>query len=192
MNGKFSTMAILLSFAVFFSFTGDVSAAAKKPKDIFAEKYPNEVVKIVKTDDINNDKKKESFILTESGDFYLINAKGHVVLINTGIVSDEGFEPPTIQVFTVSKNEKHVAVTFSYFPSNTQLYVYRLQHGTLSKVLQLMGDQGVYIDSKGKVHQYWKNHRVEGGWDLAEGIFTWSTKTNKYKGSGKYVQQGNS
>ncbi|WP_194541038.1 hypothetical protein [Paenibacillus sp. JZ16] len=189
MKGKFSTMALLLSFAVFFAFTGDVSAAAMKPKDILAEKYPNEVVKIVKTDDINNDKKKESFILTESGNFYLINAKGHVVLINTGIISDEGFEPPTIQVFTVSKNEKHVAVTFSYFPSNTQLYVYRLQHGTLSKALQLMGDQGVYIDSKGKVHQYWKNHRIEGGWDLAEGIFTWNTKTNKYKGSGKYVRQ---
>lgn len=192
MKGKFSTMALLLSFAVFFAFTGDVSAAAKKPKDILAEKYPNEVVKIVKTDDINNDKKKESFILTESGNLYLINAKGHVVLINTGIVSDEGFEPPTIQVFTVSKNEKHVAVTYSYFPSNTQLYVYRLQYGTLSKVLQLMGDQGVHIDSKGKVHQYWKNFRDEGGWDLAEGIFTWSTKTNKYKGSGKYMQRDNS
>ncbi|MGG4343681.1 hypothetical protein [Paenibacillus lautus] len=69
MKGKFSTMALLLSFAVFFLFTDDVSAAAKKPKDILAEKYPNEVVKIVKTDDINNDKKKESFILTESGNF---------------------------------------------------------------------------------------------------------------------------
>lgn len=191
MKGKFSAMALLLSFAVFFAFTGGVSAAAKKPKDILAEKYPNEVVKIVKTDDINHDKKKESFILTESGHFYLINAKGHVVLIGTGIVSDEDFKQPTIQVFAVSKNEKHVAVTYSYFPSNTQLYVYRLQHGTLSKVLQLMGDQGVKIDSKGKVHQYWKKFRDEGGWDLAEGIFTWSTKTNKYKGSGEYVQQSN-
>ncbi|MGE7051118.1 hypothetical protein ACQKI4_00765 [Paenibacillus glucanolyticus] len=182
-------MALLLSLAVFFSFTGSVSAAAKKPKDIFAEKYPNEMVKIVKTDDLNNDKKKESFILTESGNFYLINSKGHVVLIYTGIISDEDFKQSTIQVFTVSKNEKHVAVTYSYFPSNTQLYVYRLQYGSLSETLQLMGDLGVYIDSKGKVHQYWKNHRIEGGWDLAEGIFTWSTKTNKYKGSGKYVRQ---
>jgi len=189
MKGKFSTMAVLLSFAVFFAFTGSVSAAAKKPRDILTEKYPNEVVKIVKTDDINNDKKKESFILTESGNFYLINSKGRVVLINTGIISDEGFEEPTIQVFAVSKNEKHVAVTYSYFPSNTQLYVYRLQYGTLSRALKLMGDQGVYIDSKGKVHQYWKNHRGEGGWDLAEGIFTWDTKINKYKGSGNYVQQ---
>ncbi|WP_433938518.1 hypothetical protein [Paenibacillus lautus] len=96
MKGKFSTMALLLSFAVFFAFTGDVSAAAMKPKDILAEKYPNEVVKLVKTDDINNDKKKESFILTESGNFYLINAKGHVVLINTGIVSDESLEPKNL------------------------------------------------------------------------------------------------
>ncbi|WFB59704.1 hypothetical protein [Paenibacillus sp. BR1-192] len=65
MKGKFSSMALLLSFAVFFAFTGSVSAAAKKPKDILAEKYPNEVVKIVKTDDINNDKKKESFSLNQ-------------------------------------------------------------------------------------------------------------------------------
>ncbi|ANA81046.1 hypothetical protein PVOR_07380 [Paenibacillus vortex V453] len=52
MKGKFSTTALLLSLAVFFSFTGSVSAAARKPKDILAEKYPNEVVKIVKTDDL--------------------------------------------------------------------------------------------------------------------------------------------
>ncbi|MNH74711.1 hypothetical protein D3C87_474310 [compost metagenome] len=166
------------------------SAQGTKPQDILQKKYPNESIKILKTADINADKKYESVALTKSGNLYFINSKGSVVLINTGILSDEDYgEAESIQIYSVSNKEKHIAVTYSYFPSNTQLYVYRLQDGTLKKVLQLMGDQGVKIDSKGRVHQYWKKYRNEGGWDLAEGILTWNAKTNKYKGSGSYILQ---
>lgn len=177
--------AMLLSCVIFLaSIGGTYAAAAKKPQDLLTDKYPNEVVKLIKTDDLNYDKKKESLILTESGNLYLVNSKGYVVLINTGIISEEGLEPAAIKVFPVSKTEKHIAVTYNYFPSNTQLYVYRLQYGSLSKVLQLMGDQGVEIDSKGKVHQYWKKYKDEGGWDPAEDIYTWNAKLGKYKWSG--------
>ncbi|MOA29461.1 hypothetical protein D3C78_1504750 [compost metagenome] len=51
----------------------------------------------------------------------------------------------------------------------------------------MIGDYGVDIDKKGRVHQYWKDYKEEGGWDLAHGIFTWNTKTNKYKGTGDFV-----
>ncbi|WP_342440263.1 hypothetical protein NSS79_16950 [Paenibacillus sp. FSL L8-0436] len=36
-------------------------------------------------------------------------------------------------------------------------------------------------------NQNWKNFKADGGWDLAEGVFTWNPKTNKYIGSGELV-----
>jgi hypothetical protein len=186
MKGKILTTLVTISLIL--SVSSATTAATKTPQEILKSKYPNEVITVVKTDDIDYDQTKESFILTRSGNFYLINSKGYVVLINTGIISDEDFGiDPTIKIFSVAPKEKQVAVTFSYFPSNTQLYVYRLKDGTLKKTLELMGDQGVDIDSKGRIHQYWKKFRNEGGWDLAEGVFTWSAGGNKFKGSGQFV-----
>ncbi|WP_433946211.1 hypothetical protein [Paenibacillus sp. SN-8-1] len=50
-----------------------------------------------------------------------------------------------------------------------------------------MGDVDVQIDAKGRVHQLWKNFKAEGGWDIAKGTFTWSAKSNKYIGTGRFV-----
>lgn len=134
--------------------------------------------------DLNLDKKSEHLVLSESGNFYLINSKGVVVLVNTGIVSDEGFDKARLRVYSVGKGEKHVAVSFEFGPSNTQLYAYRLKNNGLSKVLELMGDEGIEIDGKGKIHMYWKKYKDEGGWDSAEAVYTWNSKTLKYKGTG--------
>ncbi|MNB79219.1 hypothetical protein D3C81_1092790 [compost metagenome] len=174
---------------LFLLYSNFVDASSQSSTSLLKSKYPNEIIQSIKTVDLNNDKKDESIILTKSGNLFFVNSKGVLVLINTNILSDEDYDPPKIQVFSVSKTEKHVAVTYNYFPSNTQLFVYQLKDGTLLSRLKLMGDQGVEIDVKGRIHQYWKKYRNEGGWDLAEGLFTWNTKLNKYMASGKYVLQ---
>lgn len=189
MKTKVLVWSFILIFLVSWSNISVSSAQSLKPQDILKKKYPNETIKIIQTVDVNSDKKKESFILTNSGNFYLINTKGSVVLINTGLSSDGGYDEVNIQFYSVSSKEKHIAIIGSYLPSNNQIYVYRLQDGTLKKVLQLMGDVDVQVDKQGRVHQFWKNHKPEGGWNLAEGIFTWNTKSNKYKGTGNYVLQ---
>lgn len=183
---KTKVLSILFAVTLSLSFSTASFARTKTPQDILKAKYPNEVVDIVKTDDINYDKKKESFILTESGNFYLINSKGYVVLINTGINSDY-FDELSIEIYSVTSKEKHVAIIGTYLPSNTELFAFRLKNGTLTKVLNLMGDIDVQIDKKGRVHQFWKKHKPEGGWNIAEGILTWNSKLNKYKGSGDYI-----
>jgi len=185
---KSKVTSLLLVISLFFSFSS-LSYAKKEttsPEDILKAKYPNEIVKLIKTDDINLDKKKESFILTETGNFYLINSKGYVVLIDTGLTNDN-FNELQFNIFSVSKKEKHIAIIGTYSPSNTQAFVYRLKNGSLVKVLDVMGDVDVQIDQKGRVHQLWKKHKEEGGWILAQGTFTWNPKKEKYKGSGDYV-----
>lgn len=187
MKVKVLVSTLIFIFVVSWSNSSISNGKSLKPQDILNKKYPNEIVKIIKTADVNSDKKMENFIITESGNFYLINAKGTVVLINTGFSADGGFDEVDIQIYAVNNKEKHIAVKGYYLPSNTQLYVYRLKDGTLKQVLELMGDVDVQIDKKGRVHQLWKNYKLEGGWDLAEGIMTWNSKTNKYKASGDYV-----
>ncbi|SEN14363.1 hypothetical protein [Paenibacillus sp. OV219] len=61
----------------------------------------------------------------------------------------------------MNNKEKHVAVSFGYGPSNTQMYVYRLKSNGYNQVLSTMGDQGVEIDAKGKIHMYWKKYLDE-------------------------------
>ncbi|ETT41368.1 hypothetical protein C162_26555 [Paenibacillus sp. FSL R7-269] len=164
-------------------------AEALDAKTLLKQKFPGETVRLLKTADLNNDQKKESFLLTESGNLYLVNSKGVVVLIDKQIM-EFGEDEADMQIFAVSPTEKQLAVTVDYLPSNTQVSVYRLNYGTLTKKLQFMGDQGAEIDKKGRLHQYWKDFKDEGGgWDLAEGIFTWDAKAGKYRATGNYVLQ---
>jgi len=64
--------------------------------------------------------------------------------------------------------------------------VYRLQGGTLVKTLDVMGDQGVEIDGKGRIRQHWKKYREweVGGWHPVEAVYTWNAAKHKYTGSG--------
>ncbi|MGF7049095.1 hypothetical protein J2T13_003603 [Paenibacillus sp. DS2015] len=180
MKTKVLIGSLILLFVISLSNVSVSSAQTLTPQDILKKKYPNEIVTIIKTMDVNSDNKKESFILTDSGNFYLINAKGSIVLINTGFIIDGAYyDEVNIQIYSVSSKEKHIAITGSFSPSNTQLYVYRLQDGTLKQVLKLMGDLDVQIDKKGRIHQLWRDYYPEGGWEIAEGIFTWNTKINK-------------
>ncbi|SFF27443.1 hypothetical protein SAMN04487969_12218 [Paenibacillus algorifonticola] len=160
------------------------NAANSKPEDLFKKKFPKEKISVSKSGDLNNDKKAEHFILAESGNFYFINTKGAIELITTGIISDEDFASPTIQIFSVTKTEKHVAVAYEYFPSNTRMEVFRLKKASLESVLDIMGDQGVTINKKGQVTQLWKKYNNE-GWSLAAAVYTWNSKTATYKGSGQ-------
>ncbi|WP_431087863.1 hypothetical protein [Paenibacillus sp. 8b26] len=174
----FFSVIIVSVFLQFPTFAAEINA-----KEILKKKYPREIVTLSKSADLNGDGKKEYFLLTEAGNFFLVNSKGAVVLINTNIISDEFFEQPTIQIYQVSKKEKHVAITFEYGPSNTQFYAYQYRNGTLFNKLSIMGDQGVQVDIKGTVKQYWKKYRPEGGWDLAIATYSWRTSKNKYLGA---------
>lgn len=184
MTIKKITMFILALFLIGLC-TNTSYAETINPSKILNKKYPNESIKILKSADLNNDNKKEYFILAESGNFYLINSKGVVVLINTGIVSDEDADDPAIQIFSVTKKEKHVAISYNYFPSNTRMYVYQLKNGTLINKLNIMGDLQVFIDSKNRIIEYWRNYFPEGGWEVAKAVYTWEPVKNKYKGSGQ-------
>ncbi|OWA34271.1 hypothetical protein B9G55_18300 [Saccharibacillus sp. O16] len=159
--------------------------ATYKAKKIFAKTYAHTPIASIRTDDLDGDGRYETLILTESGSLFLVNVKGYVLLIQTGIVSDEFFDAPTIKTFHVSPQEKQTAVTFEVGPSNTIMNVYRLQGGTLVKTFEVMGDQGVWIDKKGRIHQDWKHYREQGGWDLAHAVYTWSPAKQKYVGSGQ-------
>lgn len=180
-------LAIICAMAMFglvFN-PSNVDAADVNPKKLLEKKYPEERVTISKSVDLNDDNKKEHLLITDSGNFYLINTKGVIVLINKNIISDEELDSPEIHIYQVSKKEKHVAVTFNYFPSNTQLDAYNYKDGTLKKKLSIMGDQGVKILKNGVIKQYWKNFYPEGGWKLAIATYTWSNTKNKYVGSGE-------
>lgn len=177
---------LLLSLILIFT-TKPTYAATNDAKSILLKKYPKEVIRLIKTVDLNGDKKDESIILTDSGNLFLVNSKNVVVLINTNVAYEE--DDPSIKLITKSPNEKHVAILVDYLPSNTQVYVYRLEQGTLVNKLQFMADYSAEIDEKGRFHQYWKKYATEGGYSLVHGTFTWDTKNNKYKASGQFVLQ---
>ncbi|MGN7762615.1 hypothetical protein [Paenibacillus sp. 22594] len=184
MYKKFS---VLLVFSLIFFLTNKSTYAATiDAKTILLKNYPNEVIRLSKTADLNGDKKNESIMLTESGNLFLVNSKNVVVLIaNVAYEEDD----PTIQLISISSKEKHAAVFVDYLPSNTQVYVYRLEQGTLVNKLKFMADYSAEVDKNGQFHQHWKKYNADSGFDLAHGIFIWDTKTNKYKGSGQFVSQ---
>ncbi|MGZ0042036.1 hypothetical protein [Paenibacillus ottowii] len=180
------TAIFQLIFITLFLLSSNWAFASSDPKAQFNQRYPNEKIALIKTEDINSDKKTESFILTESGKFYLINSKGIIVFIQDEIYSDEYFEEPNIQIFSPAKNEKHVAVTYNYAPSNTKLYVYKLEYGTLKPKLSIMGDLEVRIEPNGEILEFWKNPLSHAdAWGLSLATYKWDAKYGKYRGTGQ-------
>lgn len=178
--------SLLCTLSILFCIVAPtLNAASVNPKALLERKYPKEHVTVSKSVDLNGDNKKEHLLITDSGNFYLINSKGVIVLINKNIISDDELDAPEIHVYQVSKKEQHVAVTYNYFPSNTQLYAYKYKDGTLQRKLSIMGDQGVNITSEGVINQYWKKFYPEGGWKLATASYKWNSKKNKYVGFGE-------
>ncbi|WP_145148448.1 hypothetical protein [Paenibacillus xylanexedens] len=174
---------LICSLSIFFGLlpTNTVDAATVNPKTMLEKKFPRERVTVSKSVDLNGDNKKEHLLITDSGNFYLINSKGVIVLIDTNYYSDE---EPTIHILNISAKEKHVAVTLDYLPSNTELLVYKYQEGTLKKKLSVMGDVGINISKTGEIMQLWKSHYPEGGWEIAVAHYKWNSKKGKYIGSG--------
>ncbi|MBY0217899.1 hypothetical protein [Paenibacillus illinoisensis] len=157
-------------------------AATVNPKAILEKKFPRERVTVSKSIDLNGDNKKEHLLITDSGNFYLINSKGTIVLIDTNYYNDED---PTFHILNISAKEKHVAITLDYFPSNTELFVYKYQDGTLKKKLSVIGDVGIKLSKTGEIKQLWKNYYPEGGWEIAVANYKWDHKKGKYVGSGE-------
>ncbi|MEN1985975.1 hypothetical protein [Paenibacillus hubeiensis] len=159
-----------------------VDVADVNPKKLLEKKYPRERVTVSKSIDLNGDNKKEHLLITDSGNFYFINSKGIIVLIDTNYYNDED---PTFHILYVSSKEKHVAVTLDYLPSNTQLFVFQYKDGTLKKKLSIIGDVNIQISKTGEITQVWKDYYPEGGWDAAVAIYKWNSKKDKYVGSGE-------
>ncbi|WP_145332534.1 hypothetical protein [Paenibacillus xylanexedens] len=159
-----------------------IDAATETPKALLEKKFPREQVTVSKSLDLNGDNKKEHLLITDSGNFYLINSKGVIVLIDTNYYSEED---PTFHILNISSKEKHVAITLDYPPSNTQLFVFKYQDGTLKKKLSIIGDVNIKISKSGEIIQAWKNYSPEGGWDTAVAFYKWNSKKDKYVGSGE-------
>ncbi|PKQ89297.1 hypothetical protein CXK86_19800 [Paenibacillus sp. BGI2013] len=159
-----------------------VDAATVNPKTLLEKKFPRERVTVSKSVDLNGDNKKEHLLITDSGNFYLINSKGVIVLIDTNYYNEED---PTFHILNISSKEKHVAVTLDYPPSNTQLFVFKYHDGTLKKKLSIIGDVSIKILKSGEIRQVWKSHLPEGGWDAAVAHYKWNSKKEKYVGSGE-------
>jgi hypothetical protein len=162
--------------------TSYADAAAVNPKALLEKKFPREQVTVSKSLDLNGDNKKEHLLITESGNFYLINSKGVIVLIDTNYYNEED---PTFHILNISSKEKHVAITLDYPPSNTQLFVFKYKDGTLQKKLSIIGDVSIKISNSGEIRQAWKNYFPEGGWDTAVAYYKWNSKRDKYVGSGE-------
>ncbi|PQP81841.1 hypothetical protein C0Q44_19385 [Paenibacillus sp. PCH8] len=175
---------LICSLSIFFGLlpTNTVDAATVNPKTLLEKKFPRERVTVSKSVDLNGDNKKEHLLITDSGNFYLINSKGVIVLIDTNYYNEED---PTFHFLNVSSKEKHVAITLDYPPSNTQLFVFKYQDGTLKNKLSIIGDVSIRISKSGEIRQAWKNFFPEGGWDTAVAYHKWNSKKDKYVGSGE-------
>ncbi|MFC9709707.1 hypothetical protein ACFTRD_16340 [Paenibacillus sp. NPDC056933] len=172
--------ALTMFGVIYLPSTAD--AASVNPKTLFVKKFPRERLTVSKSVDLNGDNKKEHLLITDSGNFYLINSKGVIVLIDTNYYSDED---PIFHILNISAKEKHVAVTLDYSPSNTELFVYKYQDGTLKKKLSVTGDVRIEISKTGEIKQLWKSYYPEGGWEIAVANYKWNSKKEKYVGSGQ-------
>ncbi|MCM3206371.1 hypothetical protein [Paenibacillus illinoisensis] len=176
-------ISLLCSLSIVFSLLAPTMDAAEiNPKKLLEKKYPRERVTVSKSVDLNGDNKKEHLLITDSDNFYFINSKGVIVLIDTSYYNEED---PAFHILNVSSKEKHVAVTLDYPPSNTELFVFKYQNGTLKKKLSIIGDVSINISKSGEITQVWKDYFPEGGWDAAVAKYKWNKSKDKYVGTGK-------
>ncbi|ETT31669.1 hypothetical protein C161_26930 [Paenibacillus sp. FSL R5-192] len=176
-------ISLLCSLSIIFSLLASTMDAAEiNPKKLLEKKYPRERVTVSKSIDLNGDNKKEHLLITDSNNFYFINSKGVIVLIDTNYYNEED---PTFHIINISPKEKHVAITLDYPPSNTELFVFKYQDGTLKKKLSIIGDVSIQISKSGEIRQAWKNYFPEGGWDTSVAYYKWNSKKDKYVGSGE-------
>lgn len=184
---RFAIYGLLIS-SLFLANSSVFAASTLSPKEILKKKYPYEVATVIKTADLNGDNKKESFILTETGRFFVVNYKGVISHIASDILSEEDAPKAEIEIYSVSKKQKLVAIKYYYFPGNTQFISYKYTNGTLKRVLSVMGDLSVKTDkNNGTVYQYWKKYNSDpdiGGWDPVKTSFKWDTSAGKYRNVG--------
>lgn len=160
------------------SMTGEDS---RSPEQIFRSKVPDARVVEVITEDLNHDQVKESVILTEEGTLYFLSSDGELSLVAKQLVSEEGAgEPATIRVLPPVSKETHVAVIYSYLPSNTQIMLFAIRENQLETVFEAMGDQGIALGENNTIIQHWKSYRQEGGWDYATTVYQWNEEKREY------------
>lgn len=94
-------LTVLLTSLLLIASAPSAYAKAPDAKALLKQKFPGETVRLLKTADLNNDQKPESFLLTESGNLYLVNSKGVAVLIDKQIMEFEEDEAD-MQIFAVS------------------------------------------------------------------------------------------
>jgi hypothetical protein len=78
--------------------------------------------------------------------------------------------------------EKHVALLFSYLPSNTELWVFRLRRGEPEQVFYFMVDWSIAVVPDG-FEVTWKKYRdaEEGGYDLVRETYLWDANAGEYQ-----------
>ncbi|MCD9025448.1 hypothetical protein [Cohnella silvisoli] len=159
-----------------------VASSAQSNKEIsalFLKENPKLKVKEIKSEDLNNDKMKEYYLLDDEGQFWIYqNQKFRN--INCCYYSDDDLEPAHIIFLKQNSKEKHVLVSFEYYPSNASVAVFRLKKDKLEEILNLQGDRGVFIKGQSILMQ-WKKYRNEGGWDEIATIYIWNNTKKKYE-----------
>ncbi len=151
------------------------------PEQIVRNILPDVRIAEVITEDLNHDQKKESVLLTEEGSLYFLDANGELSLVAEQLVTEEGAgEPATIRVLPAVSKETHVAVLYSYFPSNTQVMVFAIRDGQLKAIFEAMGDQGIELGENHTIIQHWKSYRQEGGFDDATTVYQWNEEKQEY------------
>lgn len=148
----------------------------ENPIDIFTSKYPELQIQYSLVADIDGDLIPDYFIVTgkENPKLWYIDKSGN----GSVIVDGEGTEYLATEVVD-RKNEKHVAFMGYYYPSNTQLWVVRLENDTPGIIFEIMADWEISVTSDG-FNMVWKRYEDEGGYNLIEDKFIWDQNEGKY------------
>lgn len=147
-------------------------------KDFIEEHADLEIVYTLVAD-INGDYKPESFLVSGKSDpklWYIDNnGKGSV------IIDANGCSYLSTELVDRGK-EKHIAFMGFYEPSNTNLWVIRMEEGIPKIVFEFMADWEIRI-SQDRFDMTWKDYNSnaeEGGYDLVVDKYFWDEKQSKY------------
>lgn len=146
--------------------------------DAFKKSHPNEVIDYSTTDDFENNNLTETVIITGKSDpkVWYISNNGQ-----ESLAYDFKQSGDFLQSLTLNRNGlKQIALMVYYGPSNTQLWVFKVENNSLKQIFEFMADWDIKVIDNG-FEMTWKKYRPEGGFDFELDTYLWNEKTNKYE-----------
>lgn len=184
-------MKKLITILLFFSFllcgcqsietqpTIDQKASKKNGIEKFVENNSELEVVYTLVADINGDYTPENFLVTgkEDSKLWYIDDSGNGKIV----VDASGCNYLTTELVDRGK-EKHIAFMGYYEPSNTNLWVIRLENGLPQIVFEFMADWEIRT-AYNRFDMTWKEHNSNpevGGYDLRVDKYYWDENQGKY------------